>query len=558
MGAYHRVLSILAPCCRSGWFHKWCIAKFALNAGYFFKCPLCNNRDVFRARLVHKGIFVPDRDATWELEPNAFSELLVRPDSCSAENCKCPRGRSYRCYPYVLLTCNTCGSKAAHTLCMPEAVETYTCDGCSTIISNNQPESQNRSIADVPNIEDNDNNNEAENENVDVENLDEEDQDGNESVDSLLLAYVRRKDVSSNGGRESAGSTDVSGDSVLFEESKEEKKNFKDDISEEDINLIYKSVRKRKTSLIDSSSGDLSFFSKRAKGSSASIDSLFFDEINRSFHDTDNGCAKAKSDSPTICSDEVLFKSKALHPVTPTTELLADSKCIASAKTLSLKKKKSGGDLTLEVFQTFGNGQAPVDSEEKVSSFQCVDSEASPNEKEDSIIVLSDSSSDVPAQSSDLSYSPSPDTDQSTSTPSSTSTQSVSSESFSTYSSNSHRHVSRIAPLSGSSNARVTRLRNRAKSMYADCPDKGVQVYRRSTRLRSKSNSNVRRSLRLRAKSTDKIYKDDLIYITELEDNEIKRKPFCSEKDILHLFVERVNCDNSLERSKFNGELIFN
>lgn len=61
MGAYHRVLSILAPCCRSGWFHKWCIAKFALNAGYFFKCPLCNNRDVFRARLVHKGIFVPDR-----------------------------------------------------------------------------------------------------------------------------------------------------------------------------------------------------------------------------------------------------------------------------------------------------------------------------------------------------------------------------------------------------------------------------------------------------------------------------------------------------------------
>lgn len=33
------------------------------------------------------------RDASWELEPNAFSELHERPLHCDASKCKCPDGR---------------------------------------------------------------------------------------------------------------------------------------------------------------------------------------------------------------------------------------------------------------------------------------------------------------------------------------------------------------------------------------------------------------------------------------------------------------------------------
>ena len=35
------------------------------------------------------------RDAAWELEPNAFHELLERYNTCDTTNCQCPEGRSY-------------------------------------------------------------------------------------------------------------------------------------------------------------------------------------------------------------------------------------------------------------------------------------------------------------------------------------------------------------------------------------------------------------------------------------------------------------------------------
>lgn len=49
--------------------------QLAQTSGYFFKCPLCNNSDVFREALVMKGVFIPDRDASWESEPDAFAEV---------------------------------------------------------------------------------------------------------------------------------------------------------------------------------------------------------------------------------------------------------------------------------------------------------------------------------------------------------------------------------------------------------------------------------------------------------------------------------------------------
>lgn len=76
MGNYHPVRSVRSPCCnQNSWYHKRCLLQMAQTSGYFFRCPLCNNSDVFRNALVMKGVFIPDRDASWELEPNAFSEV---------------------------------------------------------------------------------------------------------------------------------------------------------------------------------------------------------------------------------------------------------------------------------------------------------------------------------------------------------------------------------------------------------------------------------------------------------------------------------------------------
>lgn len=58
---FNEIKTILAPCCKAGWFHKLCLLKCAKNAGYFFKCPLCNNEEEFRKYIVKLGIYIPDQ-----------------------------------------------------------------------------------------------------------------------------------------------------------------------------------------------------------------------------------------------------------------------------------------------------------------------------------------------------------------------------------------------------------------------------------------------------------------------------------------------------------------
>lgn len=60
MGKYGLISSVLASCCNK-WFHKNCLVQVAQNAGYYFKCPLCNCCDKFRHEMSVKGIFIPDR-----------------------------------------------------------------------------------------------------------------------------------------------------------------------------------------------------------------------------------------------------------------------------------------------------------------------------------------------------------------------------------------------------------------------------------------------------------------------------------------------------------------
>ena len=69
-------------------FHLPCIQKLAINSGYFFKCPMCNNKDEFEAEMKKFGIYVPAQDAAWEREGNIYDGIYERHGTCDAENCK--------------------------------------------------------------------------------------------------------------------------------------------------------------------------------------------------------------------------------------------------------------------------------------------------------------------------------------------------------------------------------------------------------------------------------------------------------------------------------------
>lgn len=145
MNDFNPVTSIQPVCCKSGWMHRKCLAHYAKNSGYFCKCPLCNNDDKFRGFIVNRGIFIPDRDAAWELEPNAYSELLERPRTCQAANCSAHH-RDLRNIRNKMKACTACGSYIAHIKCWiansPHTVKNFICDTCAIINRHNEVETE--------------------------------------------------------------------------------------------------------------------------------------------------------------------------------------------------------------------------------------------------------------------------------------------------------------------------------------------------------------------------------------------------------------------------------
>ncbi|KAK2583640.1 hypothetical protein KPH14_009576 [Odynerus spinipes] len=128
-----------APCCKKdAWFHRKCVQQLAMNAGYFFKCPLCNNNKEFQNEMLEHGIFIPSQDASWELEPNAFQELLYRHNRCDAVTCLCPKGRNHTSMnaKWELVLCRTCGSQGIHMACgqLKWAKPVWDCDECIFIL----------------------------------------------------------------------------------------------------------------------------------------------------------------------------------------------------------------------------------------------------------------------------------------------------------------------------------------------------------------------------------------------------------------------------------------
>ncbi|XP_015119244.1 uncharacterized protein LOC107042630 [Diachasma alloeum] len=142
--------TLWAPCCKkNAWFHRLCVQQLAMSAGYFFKCPLCNNKKEFQKAMLDNGIFIPCQDASWELVPNAFQELLYRHNRCDASQCICSKGRRYTSSnpKWELILCRTCGSQGIHVACgrLKWGNATWDCRECTSILTKTAQENSEES-----------------------------------------------------------------------------------------------------------------------------------------------------------------------------------------------------------------------------------------------------------------------------------------------------------------------------------------------------------------------------------------------------------------------------
>uniref|UniRef100_UPI00398E42A3 G2/M phase-specific E3 ubiquitin-protein ligase isoform X1 n=2 Tax=Pristiophorus japonicus TaxID=55135 RepID=UPI00398E42A3 len=133
----HDVLK--SPCCKNTWFHRQCVQFQALSAGvFFFRCTICSNKDEFQKEMLRMGIHVPEKDASWELEENAFQELLQRYQRCDARRCLCKNGREYiePDSKWDIVLCKYCGSSGTHLSCslLASCLEDWECPECRDIV----------------------------------------------------------------------------------------------------------------------------------------------------------------------------------------------------------------------------------------------------------------------------------------------------------------------------------------------------------------------------------------------------------------------------------------
>lgn len=112
-----------------GWYHRICLQMSAFQAGYYFKCPNCYEKEEFTKYAKLHGIFVPMRDATWELEKYAFKD--IHKSDCSAELCKLAMGCRVGPKGRELVGCKACGGAIMHIVCAElEDPSDYVCADC--------------------------------------------------------------------------------------------------------------------------------------------------------------------------------------------------------------------------------------------------------------------------------------------------------------------------------------------------------------------------------------------------------------------------------------------
>jgi hypothetical protein len=88
------------------------------------------------------GIYIPEQDAAWELEPNAFQDLLHRHNRCDAKHCVCPEGRSHAMVGtrWELVLCRYCGAQGIHVGCgdLKWSNPAWECDECTVMLKQAQ------------------------------------------------------------------------------------------------------------------------------------------------------------------------------------------------------------------------------------------------------------------------------------------------------------------------------------------------------------------------------------------------------------------------------------
>ncbi|KAF5925798.1 hypothetical protein HPG69_002249 [Diceros bicornis minor] len=130
-----------SPCCKNAWFHRDCLQVQAINAGvFFFRCTICNNSDIFQKEMLRMGIHIPEKDASWELEENAYQELLQHYEHCDVRRCRCKEGRDYNVpdSKWEIKRCQCCGSSGTHLACssLRSWEQNWECLECRGILYN--------------------------------------------------------------------------------------------------------------------------------------------------------------------------------------------------------------------------------------------------------------------------------------------------------------------------------------------------------------------------------------------------------------------------------------
>ncbi|XP_059470861.1 PHD finger protein 7-like isoform X2 [Neocloeon triangulifer] len=145
---YKCIKVLWARCCKkNAWMHRLCVQKYALSSGYYFKCPRCNDKPTFKDAMLNYGIYVPETDASWELEGNQFEALYQRHSRCDAELCLCPEGRQYNeesTNDWEILLCLSCASQGIHVGCreFKIAIRDWYCTGCKPIIQKHRQDAE--------------------------------------------------------------------------------------------------------------------------------------------------------------------------------------------------------------------------------------------------------------------------------------------------------------------------------------------------------------------------------------------------------------------------------
>ncbi|XP_063080136.1 G2/M phase-specific E3 ubiquitin-protein ligase [Engraulis encrasicolus] len=127
------------PACHGSWFHRNCVQLQAHNAAqFFFRCTICNNQDSFQEEMHRMGIYIPERDASWEMEDNAFADLLQVYQHCDAFTCQSSLGRDFSAQSgkFEIIRCSFCGSSGTHRKCssLKANQDDWICSECKSVV----------------------------------------------------------------------------------------------------------------------------------------------------------------------------------------------------------------------------------------------------------------------------------------------------------------------------------------------------------------------------------------------------------------------------------------